>query len=50
MAKMPEQQQDDDVERLLRQQAALASFGSYAFREPVLLNILNEAARVCAEG
>jgi len=47
---MPEQQQDDDVERLLRQQAALASFGSYAFREPVLLNILNEAARVCAEG
>jgi len=47
---MPEQQQDDDVERLLRQQAALASFGSYAFREPVLLNILNETARVCAEG
>jgi two-component sensor histidine kinase len=36
--------------RLLRQQAALASFGSYAFREPVLLKILTEAARVCAEG
>jgi len=47
---MPEQQLGDNVERLLRQQAALASFGSYAFREPVLLNILNEAARVCAEG
>jgi two-component sensor histidine kinase len=38
------------VDRLLRQQAALTNFGSYAFREPVLLNILNEAARVCAEG
>jgi len=47
---MPEQQLGDHVERLLRQQAALASFGSYAFREPVLLNILNEAVRVCAEG
>lgn len=39
----------DRVVRLQRQQAALASFGSYAFRELVLLNILNEAARVCAE-
>lgn len=37
-----------DVERLLRQQAALASFGSFAFREPDLLAILNEAARICA--
>lgn len=36
--------------RLLRQQAALATFGSYAFHERVLLNILTEAARVCAEG
>lgn len=41
---------DRDVERLLRQQAALAAFGSYAFREPVLQNILTEAARVCADG
>ncbi|HET6804205.1 MAG TPA: histidine kinase dimerization/phosphoacceptor domain -containing protein [Frateuria sp.] len=38
------------MERLLRQQAALAAFGSYAFREPVLQNILTEAARVCADG
>lgn len=47
---MPDQQQSEAVLRLHRQQAALASFGSYAFREPVLLNILNEAARICAEG
>ncbi len=38
---MADQQQDSDINRLLRQQAALATFGSYAFREPVLLNILN---------
>ena len=43
-------QHGKDINRLLRQQAALAAFGSYAFREPVLLNILDEAARVCAEG
>jgi two-component sensor histidine kinase len=36
------------VVRLLRQQAALTDFGSYAFREPELLNILTEAARICA--
>jgi two-component sensor histidine kinase len=47
---MPTPAPDKAVARLLRQQAALANFGSYAFREPVLLNILNEAARVCAEG
>lgn len=47
---MSDPQQDRNVARLLRQQAALAAFGSYAFREPVLLNILDEAARVCAEG
>lgn len=47
---MPDNSRDLDVIRLLRQQAALAAFGTYAFREPVLLNILNEAARVCAEG
>ena len=45
-----EQPDNPEVIRLLRQQAALVTFGSYAFREPVLLNILNEAARVCAEG
>ena len=38
------------VDRLLRQQASLAQFGSYAFSEPALTKILTEAARVCAEG
>jgi signal transduction histidine kinase/CheY-like chemotaxis protein len=38
------------VQKLLRQQAALARFGSFALRERNLLNILTEAARVCAEG
>jgi two-component sensor histidine kinase len=36
------------VEKLLRQQAALASFGTFAFRESDLLKILTEAARICA--
>ena len=40
---------DRTVEKLLRQQAALASFGSFAFRETDLLKILNEAARICAQ-
>jgi two-component sensor histidine kinase len=38
-----------DVKGLLRQQAALAGFASYAFRETDLQAILTEAARVCAE-
>ena len=38
------------VGKLLRQQAALARFGSFALREDDLLKILTEAARVCAEG
>ena len=38
-----------DVQRLLRQQSALATFGSFAFRETDLLKILNQAARLCAE-
>jgi two-component sensor histidine kinase len=38
------------VRKLLRQQAAIAGFGSFALREPDLLKVLNEAARVCAEG
>jgi hypothetical protein len=37
------------IEKLLRQQAALANFGSFAFREPALKKVLTEAARVCAE-
>jgi len=39
-----------EIERLLRQQAALAGFGSFALGENDLDKILTEAARVCAEG
>ena len=42
-------QKTDAVTRLLRQQAALATFGSYAFHETDLLAILTEAAKICAE-
>ena len=38
------------VRKLLRQQAALAGFGGFALRQSDLLKVLNEAARVCAEG
>jgi len=38
------------VKRLFCQQAAIASFGSFALRECDLFKILTEAARVCAEG
>jgi two-component sensor histidine kinase len=52
--KEPSRARSDDqassVKRLLRQQAALASFGSFAFREPDIAKVLAEAARVCAEG
>ena len=44
---------DDDaarVRKLLRQQAAVASFGSFALRQNDLQKVLSEAARVCAEG
>jgi two-component sensor histidine kinase len=37
------------VQKLLRQQAAVAHFGSFALRESDLLKVLTEAARVCAE-
>ena len=37
------------VRKLLRQQAAIARFGSFALRECELLKILTEAAKVCAE-
>jgi len=40
----------DQVHKLLRQQAAIARFGSFALRERDLMKILTEAARVCAEG
>jgi signal transduction histidine kinase len=38
------------VEKLLRQQAAIAAFGTFAFRQVDLMRILTEGARVCAEG
>ena len=38
-----------DIDSLLRQQAALASFGAFAFGETNLTAILNAAARICAE-
>jgi len=44
---------DDDaakVSKLLRQQAAVAGFGSFALRQSDLLKVLTEAARVCADG
>ena len=37
------------VRKLLRQQAAVAHFGSFALRESDLLKVLTEAARICAE-
>jgi two-component sensor histidine kinase len=47
--KMSDRNRENTIEKLLRQQSALALFGSFAFREPDLLKILTEAARVCAE-
>ena len=41
---------ENRVAVLLRQQAALAKFGSFALRQSDLLTVLTEAARVCAEG
>ena len=40
----------DQVRKLLRQQAALASFGSFALAQSDLQIVLTEAARVCANG
>ena len=40
---------DEKIEKLLRREKALANFGTFAFREPVLQVVLDEAARVCAE-
>jgi two-component sensor histidine kinase/ActR/RegA family two-component response regulator/putative methionine-R-sulfoxide reductase with GAF domain len=45
----PEPQAGDDISRLLRQQAALSAFGSFALGESDLGKVLTEAARVCAE-
>jgi two-component sensor histidine kinase len=37
------------VRKLLRQQTAIAHFGSFALREDDLLKVLTEASRICAE-
>jgi two-component sensor histidine kinase len=37
------------VAKLLRQQTAVANFGSFALRESDVLKVLTEAARVCAQ-
>ncbi len=39
-----------EIRKLLRQQAAIAHFGSFALSEGNLLAVLTEAAKVCAEG
>ena len=41
---------DHRLQKLQRQQAALAKFGCYAFRQPELEPVLTEAARLCAHG
>jgi two-component sensor histidine kinase len=38
-----------EVRKLLRQQAAVARFGSFALRESDLMKVLTQAAQVCAE-
>jgi two-component sensor histidine kinase/CheY-like chemotaxis protein/putative methionine-R-sulfoxide reductase with GAF domain len=40
----------EGTKRLLRQQAALAGFGSFAFGESDIGKVLTEAARLCADG
>lgn len=38
------------IRKLLRQQSAIARFGSFALRQTDLMAVLTEAAKVCAEG
>lgn len=46
----PRAKRASPVQRLLRQQEALASFGSAVFRERSLQKILTDAAEICARG
>jgi two-component sensor histidine kinase len=39
-----------EIQRLLRQQAAIADFGGFALRQSDLMKVLTEAARACAKG
>jgi len=50
VASLPADEAAAKVQILLRQQAALARFGSFALREWDLIKILDEAVRICAEG
>ncbi|MEA2681029.1 MAG: hypothetical protein QOK03_2751, partial [Candidatus Binataceae bacterium] len=50
VASLPTEDAAAKVQKLLRQQAALARFGSFALREWDLMKILSEAVRVCADG
>ncbi|WGJ15266.1 histidine kinase dimerization/phosphoacceptor domain -containing protein [Methylocapsa sp. D3K7] len=40
----------EEVKKLLRQQSAIAAFGSFALAQSDLQTVLSEAARVCASG
>jgi two-component sensor histidine kinase len=40
----------DEVQKLLRQQAAIAAFGSFALAESDLTTVLTAAAKACAKG
>jgi two-component sensor histidine kinase len=46
---MPTKSMEERVAMLLRREKALATFGTFAFREAALQPILDEAARVCAD-
>lgn len=46
---MPTHDLMQTVARLRRREKALADFGTFAFREPDLQSVLNEAARICAD-
>jgi two-component sensor histidine kinase/putative methionine-R-sulfoxide reductase with GAF domain len=50
MSKDRPKRNNSRVQKVQRQQTALARFGAYAFREPELQSILTEAARLSAEG
>jgi len=39
----------NNIDKLLRQQSAIAQFGSFAFREKNIDTILNEACRICSD-
>jgi len=41
---------DGAIERILKQQAALAQFGTFTFAAADVQSVLTEAARVCADG